>query len=335
MLDEVFQVERFPQPETKTPAHGFFAVNGGCATNAMIAVARLGGRAALAGSAAPPGRMPTAIACSPRSRAGRLHRLGASTACRHRCRRFSSMPRASVIVSSRSPAGRRAARRRGRAGGVRRCGARRQPLSRVRAARSARRARGIKVVLDVDGPTPMGDDLFRIATRGVFPRRLECHDRARRSRCRARARRRLRNPFSPSRAGRRTCSGAMGERAQPPVFAVNAVDTVGAGDVFHGAFTLALVEGKDEVAAMRFAAAAAGSNARASAPAWRRRIAPRSKPCSLRASPRRRRSRRAAPDYHQGFLRAAASGTHFNWLRRRPSSMGNGGEISVSGLPRP
>jgi sulfofructose kinase len=43
-----------------------------------------------------------------------------------------------------------------------------------------------------------------------------------------------------------------------PVFAVNAVDTVGAGDVFHGAFTLALAEGKDEVAAMRFAAAAAG-----------------------------------------------------------------------------
>jgi sulfofructose kinase len=43
-----------------------------------------------------------------------------------------------------------------------------------------------------------------------------------------------------------------------PVFAVNAVDTLGAGDIFHGAFALALAEGKTEIAAMRFAAAAAG-----------------------------------------------------------------------------
>ena len=43
-----------------------------------------------------------------------------------------------------------------------------------------------------------------------------------------------------------------------PVFAVAAVDTLGAGDVFHGAFTLALAEGRDLAGAMRFAAAAAG-----------------------------------------------------------------------------
>ena len=42
-----------------------------------------------------------------------------------------------------------------------------------------------------------------------------------------------------------------------PVFAVEAVDTLGAGDIFHGAFALALAEGRDEVAAMRFGAAAA------------------------------------------------------------------------------
>jgi len=42
------------------------------------------------------------------------------------------------------------------------------------------------------------------------------------------------------------------------VFAVEAIDTLGAGDVFHGAFTLALAEGRDVVAALRFAAAAAG-----------------------------------------------------------------------------
>ena len=49
-----------------------------------------------------------------------------------------------------------------------------------------------------------------------------------------------------------------GRAAAEPVFAVAAVDTLGAGDVFHGAFTLALAEGRDLVHAMRFAAAAAG-----------------------------------------------------------------------------
>jgi sulfofructose kinase len=42
-----------------------------------------------------------------------------------------------------------------------------------------------------------------------------------------------------------------------PAFAVDVVDTVGAGDVFHGAFALALAERKPEDAALRFAAAAA------------------------------------------------------------------------------
>ena len=43
-----------------------------------------------------------------------------------------------------------------------------------------------------------------------------------------------------------------------PVFPIKAVDTLGAGDAFHGGFTLALAEGRDVVTAMRFAAATAG-----------------------------------------------------------------------------
>src|SRR5262249_59119629 len=43
-----------------------------------------------------------------------------------------------------------------------------------------------------------------------------------------------------------------------PVFAVEAIDTLGAGDVFHGAFALALADGSDVGTALRFAAAAAG-----------------------------------------------------------------------------
>ena len=48
-----------------------------------------------------------------------------------------------------------------------------------------------------------------------------------------------------------------GEVRHSPAFAVDTVDTLGAGDVWHGAFTLALAEGQAESAAIRFASAAA------------------------------------------------------------------------------
>ncbi|MGC1778062.1 MAG: PfkB family carbohydrate kinase, partial [Xanthobacteraceae bacterium] len=49
VLDEVFRVDEFPQPDCKVQTNTFFVVNGGCAANAAVAIARLGGRAALAG----------------------------------------------------------------------------------------------------------------------------------------------------------------------------------------------------------------------------------------------------------------------------------------------
>jgi sugar/nucleoside kinase (ribokinase family) len=45
-----------------------------------------------------------------------------------------------------------------------------------------------------------------------------------------------------------------------PGFPVHTVDTLGAGDVFHGGFTLAIAEGAGIDEAMRFAAAAAALN---------------------------------------------------------------------------
>jgi sulfofructose kinase len=47
-----------------------------------------------------------------------------------------------------------------------------------------------------------------------------------------------------------------------PAFPVDSVDTLAAGDVFHGAFALALVEGQPVAAALRFAAAAAAIKCR-------------------------------------------------------------------------
>jgi len=48
-----------------------------------------------------------------------------------------------------------------------------------------------------------------------------------------------------------------GELRRFPAFVVPVVDTLGAGDVWHGAFALALAEGRDEAEAVRFASAAA------------------------------------------------------------------------------
>jgi sulfofructose kinase len=44
---------------------------------------------------------------------------------------------------------------------------------------------------------------------------------------------------------------------QTPAFPVHTVDTLGAGDVFHGAFALAITEKQELRAALRFASAAA------------------------------------------------------------------------------
>jgi sulfofructose kinase len=52
-----------------------------------------------------------------------------------------------------------------------------------------------------------------------------------------------------------SCVG--GEIRHDPAFDVPVVDTLGAGDVWHGAFALALAEGRFETEAVRFASAAA------------------------------------------------------------------------------
>jgi sugar/nucleoside kinase (ribokinase family) len=49
----------------------------------------------------------------------------------------------------------------------------------------------------------------------------------------------------------------QGNLQQTPAFPVHTVDTLGAGDIFHGAFTVAVTENQDLRAALRFASAAA------------------------------------------------------------------------------
>jgi sugar/nucleoside kinase (ribokinase family) len=63
-------------------------------------------------------------------------------------------------------------------------------------------------------------------------------------------------------AGTRGSRGTLwldekGELRETPAFPVHTVDTLGAGDVFHGAFALAITENQDLRQALRFASAAA------------------------------------------------------------------------------
>lgn len=57
---------------------------------------------------------------------------------------------------------------------------------------------------------------------------------------------------------------------ETPVFRVDARDTTGAGDVFHGAFALAMAEGMEMEAAIRFSSAAGALRARDAATAYRK-----------------------------------------------------------------
>jgi hypothetical protein len=101
VLDEVFRVERFPEPDTKAAAQSFFVVNGGCAANAAVAVARLGGRAALAGPlGGPAGEDANGDHVLPRSRAkaSTVAAVRESPACPPLCQRSSSM-RAAIGLS--------------------------------------------------------------------------------------------------------------------------------------------------------------------------------------------------------------------------------------------
>jgi sulfofructose kinase len=266
VLDEVFRVDEFPQPDGKVQAKGFFVVNGGCAANAAVTIARLGGRAALAGPMGGPAgddengdRVLKALArekvdCTACQRIDGLgtalsaifmNARGDRTIVTYRDERIAAAaPRDpervvgtadALLVDNRYP-------------------------EFVRPICEAARRRNLPVVLDGDRPTVEDDPLFRIASHVVFS--WEC----------------LRETTGVADlgdgllriAGKTDAFLAVsngpddvvyldgGRLHRLPVFKIAAVDTLGAGDAFHGGFVLALAEGKSEVEAMRFGAAVAG-----------------------------------------------------------------------------
>jgi sugar/nucleoside kinase (ribokinase family) len=267
VLDEVFRLDEFPRADAKVEAAEFLAVGGGCAANAAVAIARLGGDASFAGPlGGPPGQEPISdrilaglaregVDCAGCVRldgvasgisAIFVNMRGERTIVTHRSRRLDAV---TPLDPDKLVAGADAV-----------LADNRFPDFALPICRAALR-RGIPVVLDADKPARPEAALFSACSHVVFSAEslratMATDDLA----CALRQFGQATNAFLAVTDGAnpvqwRDDTGAI--RAMP-VFGVTAVDTLAAGDVFHGAFTLALIEREDAVAAMRFAAAAAG-----------------------------------------------------------------------------
>jgi len=265
VLDEVFRVEDFPKPDGKVQARDFFAVNGGCAANAAVAVARLGGGAVLA---CPMGGPAGADENGDRVLAA-LVREGIDCAA---CQRIGGLATAlsAIFIDAR---GNRmiVTYRDDRIAAV----TPQQPRTLVAHADivladnrypafvapicAAARGRGIPVVLDGDRPTFEDDPLFRVATHLIFS--SECLRETTGLADLAEGLLRIAgktDAFLAVSNGPDDIIFLRGRKpSRLPVFRVDAVDTLAAGDALHGGFALALAEGQSEIDAMRFGTAVA------------------------------------------------------------------------------
>lgn len=265
VLDEVFRVDRFPIADRKTLASDFLAVAGGCAANAAIAIARLGGRAVLASPLGGP-RAQDVIGDTI---------LGALTAeqvvCDYSVRLSGARSTISTIcidargertiVSYRDHrlAGARIADPEGLAAMADVVLADNWFPEFVLPVCRAARARGCPVVLDADRADRAGDACLEAASHVIFSaealRAAAGFDdlTAALQHVHARYQAFLAVTDGPNDLlfmdGPKVC--------RLPVFSVSAVDTLAAGDVFDGSFALRLAEGGPVVDALRFAAAAA------------------------------------------------------------------------------
>ena len=262
--DLVFGVSEFPPPGGKRMTDRLRIVSGGCAVNAAIAIARLGGRARYSGPLGDASDAVSSQLVTDMTREGidtsAVVRVPGETAPVSGIMVDAAGER--MIVTYRDPRIETAASP--AAGALVRdidllLADNRFP-GYVRPICEAARARGIPVVLDADRPTVEADELFRIASHVVFSG--ECLRAttglddlaAGLQKIAPRTDAFVAVSDGPS-SIRYMNDGAV---QSLPVFKVDTVDTLAAGDVFHAGIALALAEGRDIVAAMRFGAAAAG-----------------------------------------------------------------------------
>lgn len=257
------RVAEFPGPGTKVPASEYIITGGGCAANASLAVARLGGRAAFAG---PLG--------STKDEAS--NRIAASldaedVDCRGIVRQEGATISVSIILIDEAGEKFIATVRGAKLDGV-------SPTaidalvddvevvlidnhlpSFVTPVCRAARARKIPIVIDLDLKTTIDDPLLKLGSHVIASAEAL----------------RATTGLADLGAGLATMATAIsgflavtdgpnnlfwleeGTLRHLPAFSITAVDTLAAGDIFHAGLALALAEGRDLVGALRFASAAA------------------------------------------------------------------------------
>jgi sulfofructose kinase len=261
--DIVMRVENFPAPGTKAVASDFIVTGGGCAANAALAVARLDGRAVFAG---PLGGSDDAV--SERILADlAVEGVNCSGVVRVACATASVSLILIDATGEKSIATRRshglaqvlpadAAALVAHADAV--LVDNRFPEFVTAVCRAARK-RDIPVVIDLDQATRPDDPLLKLGTHVIASSEglqgttgMTDFDAALRA-------------LAAHNAGLLAVTDGAngvywlegGSLLHMPAFAVMAIDTLGAGDVFHAGFTLALAEGRALSGALRFASAAA------------------------------------------------------------------------------
>ena len=120
--------------------------------------------------------------------------------------------------------------------------------------------RGIPVVVDVDRAMSLREGLLNASSHLVFSSEplQETADVTDDAQALKKIAKLTRSFLAGTRGPRGTIwLDEQGHVQETPAFPVHTVDTLGAGDVFHGAFALAITEGQELREALRFASAAA------------------------------------------------------------------------------
>jgi len=257
------RVEAFPAPGTKAQASQFLITTGGQAGNAAVAAARLGARVRYAG---PIGGRDDEVA-------NRVVATleGEGIDCGHAVRVPGGLSSVSLIMIDAAGEKMIATRRGTNLNGVAPADAgalvagvdavlldNRYPDFVTPIARQAI-ARGIPRVLDFDYGAPPDDPLLQLCTHVIASA-----DALRASTGIGDLAAGLRKLGTFYKGFLAVTDGPQGiywldggEVRHMDAFKIEAIDTLGAGDAFHGAFTVGLAELGDTIEAMRFAAAAA------------------------------------------------------------------------------
>jgi len=262
--DLAFRIEAIPSRGSKVPASQFEEIAGGNALNAAIGIVRLGGRAALCGP------MGDAHETSAQYIFDKLAEEGIDS--RHLVHVPGLVTPISAIMID--PSGERTiltfrdpalwkVRLPDADALLANCGAvliesRCAPFATDLCAEARRR--GIPVVVDGDGVMSLSEGLLTASSHLIFS--SDAVRQTAGSDDDATALRKIAGLTSSFLAATRGPQGTLwldptGTFQETAAFPVHTVDTLGAGDIFHGAFTLALIEGQAIPAAVRFASAAA------------------------------------------------------------------------------